>query len=154
MHQMARSKKKNPYASRGLDKFSSVVSALQAKKKKIMSGAGSNGIASVRFMCSDSCDWTPVVVRRREEEEEGKRSGEGGDLPPPSQQKREKMEKKEIRWWRWRPSYYMMGVVLLILLCFVVSGRGFAICCVSVCWYLLPVLRGEESGERRRGRWR
>ncbi|ONM24782.1 ZCF37 [Zea mays] len=33
----------------------------------------------------------------------------------------------------------------LLLLCLVVFGRVFAICCTSIWWYLLPVLSGEEA---------
>ncbi|CAD6217441.1 unnamed protein product [Miscanthus lutarioriparius] len=33
----------------------------------------------------------------------------------------------------------------LLLLCLVVFGRVFAICCTSIWWYLLPILSGEEA---------
>ncbi|PKU74607.1 uncharacterized protein LOC110100185 [Dendrobium catenatum] len=151
-NQMARRKrsKKNPYSSRGLDKFSSVVSELDARKKKIMSSAGANGVSLVRFMHSNSHDWTPVIVRQREEEED-KNKAMDKELLPAVTAKTER-GKKEMKWWRWRPSYYLLAVMLLILVCFVISGRVFAICCLSVLWYLLPLLKGEENGNAGR-RW-
>ncbi|KAL0907093.1 hypothetical protein M5K25_025636 [Dendrobium thyrsiflorum] len=113
--------KKNPYSSRGLDKFSSVLSELEARKKKIMSSASSNGVSLVRFMHSNSRDWTPVIVRHREEEEDKNKTMDKERLLPPAA--KTEREKKEMKWWRWRPSYYMLAVMLLILVCFVISGR-------------------------------
>ncbi|KAH0450062.1 hypothetical protein IEQ34_020754 [Dendrobium chrysotoxum] len=146
---MARRKrsKKNPYSSRGLDKFSSVLSELEARKKKIMSSTSANGVSLVRFMYSNSHDWTPVIVRHREEEDKNKTMDK--ELSPPVKADR---KKKEMKLWKWRPSYYMLAVMLLILVCFVISGRVFAICCLSVLWYLLPLLKGEENGNAGR-RW-
>ncbi|PKU81098.1 uncharacterized protein LOC110106739 [Dendrobium catenatum] len=63
------SNSKNPYSSRGLEKFTSVLSDLEARKEKIMAKKGLNGNSGtmVRFMYSNSQDWIPIVVRVREE---------------------------------------------------------------------------------------
>ncbi|XP_020594442.1 uncharacterized protein LOC110034531, partial [Phalaenopsis equestris] len=58
---------KNPYSSRGLDKFTSVLSELEAKREKIMATAGEQGISMIRFMYSNSNDWIPIVVRIRDD---------------------------------------------------------------------------------------
>ncbi|KAL0924799.1 hypothetical protein M5K25_005657 [Dendrobium thyrsiflorum] len=61
---------KNPYSSRGLEKYNSVLSELEAKKEKIMAGrTGSvdGEVPMVRFMYSKSQDWVPIVVRLKDE---------------------------------------------------------------------------------------
>nr|CAD1832422.1 unnamed protein product [Ananas comosus var. bracteatus] len=57
---------KNPYSGRGLDKFSSVLSELEARREKIMASARPQSVALVRFMHSNSHDWVPIVVRLRD----------------------------------------------------------------------------------------
>ncbi|MQM03488.1 hypothetical protein Taro_036267 [Colocasia esculenta] len=56
----------NPYASRGLPEFSMVLADLESRREKIMAKAGSQGVAFVRFVYSNSQDWVPIIVRRRE----------------------------------------------------------------------------------------
>ncbi|KAK8949301.1 hypothetical protein KSP39_PZI005074 [Platanthera zijinensis] len=61
---------KNPYSSRGLEKFTSVVSDLEARKEKILARTVSDGgddVSMVRFKYSGTKEWVPIVVRRRED---------------------------------------------------------------------------------------
>ncbi|CAN6212158.1 unnamed protein product [Urochloa humidicola] len=65
--------KDNPYASRGLDKFSTVLSELESKKEKILRRAASDvdaGHLMVRFVQSEAKGWVPIVVKLPHEEEE------------------------------------------------------------------------------------
>lgn len=178
---------KNPYSSRGLEKFSSVLSDLEARKEKIMAKKGlteSPG-TMVRFMYSNSKDWIPIVVRLKEENATIANSKSNPSSPkkpalaqpkpkelpsaPPSPEpkeavaQQEKKVKKRVKWiegeggrkrgewWKLRPSYSMLMVMLLILLCLVVFGRVFAICCTAVWWYLMPGFNGgDESGNTRK----
>ncbi|XP_020580210.1 uncharacterized protein LOC110024529 [Phalaenopsis equestris] len=181
---------KNPYSSRGLDKFTSVLSDLEARKEKIMAKKGLSGDdgTMVRFMYSNSQDWIPIVVRLREENRPNnngsnpaspkkaapaqpnvKELSSPSSLPmPPSpkpkeEAQKEKKVKKRVTWiqgeggrktevrWKLRPSYYMLAVMLLILVCLLVFGRVFAICCTAVWWYLVPNFNGtDESGITRK----
>ncbi|PKA49815.1 hypothetical protein AXF42_Ash004357 [Apostasia shenzhenica] len=184
------SSSKNPYSSRGLDKFTSVLSELEARREKIMARTGSQGVAMVRFMYSNSQDWIPIVVRMREEEGD-KKPAKGKDPPaqPAALQQPPKVEvepadpkppaapaapppapmkvmKKSFswggtgegmnrgEWWRWRPEYYMPAAAVLTLLSLVIFGRMFAICCMSIWWYLMPTLNGNGWGDNKRRSWK
>jgi len=178
--------KDNPYSSRGLDKFSTVLSELESKKEKILRRVGSDvdaGHFMVRFVQSDAKGWVPIVVKLPHEEEQAadakKRQSKPtsrSSTPPtePASPKEEpakpahvaaaaaaavapkaavparKSKASGVRWsWAWgrkvRPCHYWPVAMALLLLSLVVFGRVFAICCTSVWWYLLPVLRGEEA---------
>lgn len=138
---------KNPYSTRGLDKFSTVLSELESKKEKIMSKAGSRGVAMVRFAYSSSHDsWVPIVVRIRDCEERDKKkvsseavgaasaSAAIGEEKMVLDKEEEERIKKSFSWGR----YYWPLVVVLMLVCLVLYGRVFAICCTTVMWYLVP----------------
>ncbi|OEL28543.1 hypothetical protein BAE44_0010438 [Dichanthelium oligosanthes] len=60
--------KVNPYAGRGLDRFSVVLSELEAQRAKILRRVGDSdtGLVLVRFVQSNG-GWTPVVVKLSEE---------------------------------------------------------------------------------------
>ncbi|XP_072989837.1 uncharacterized protein [Typha latifolia] len=153
---------KNPYSTRGLDKYSTVLSELESKRASIMAKAGSQGIALVRFVYSNSHDWVPIIVRLKDhsKEEEDKEKA----LPPPPMSRpdsdakespkgsmavAERKAKKSFSWRRLRPSSYWPLVIVLMLVCLVMFGRVFAICCTSIWWYLLPTLMGEEVDGRK-----
>ncbi|CAL5061921.1 unnamed protein product [Urochloa decumbens] len=88
--------KDNPYASRGLDKFSTVLSELESKREKILRRAGSDvdaGHLMVRFVQSETKGWVPIVVKLPHEEEQaadakkrqskpGKPSSRSSSTPP------------------------------------------------------------------------
>ena len=78
-------KDKNPYAARGLDKFSELLADLEEKRQKIYAQTdGSEDISFVRFVYKNSNDLVPIVVKMKEnkkEEKTNKSSGTGnGDL--------------------------------------------------------------------------
>ncbi|PUZ40497.1 hypothetical protein GQ55_9G429100 [Panicum hallii var. hallii] len=59
----------NPYAGRGLDRFSVVLSELETRRARILRRVGSNtGLVLVRFVQSNG-GWTPVVVKLPDEEQ-------------------------------------------------------------------------------------
>ncbi|RRT41149.1 hypothetical protein B296_00034698 [Ensete ventricosum] len=161
---------KNPYSTRGLDKFSTVLGDLEARRRKIMEKAGPQGAVSmVKFMYSNSTDWIPVVVRRRDrQDDDAKMSADEQQRKVPivsggaeeAKAVPEEKVKSRLAWgaaeeakgWvrrNWRRSYYWPSVVLVALVCLVMFGRVFAICCMLVCWYLVPVVRGEGGDVRR-----
>ncbi|KAG0492679.1 hypothetical protein HPP92_005791 [Vanilla planifolia] len=150
----SKGKSGNPYSARGLDKFYSVVSELEAKRERILARAGSSGAPMVRFMYTNSRNWIPIIVRRGQE-----KRNDAANRPAPTRKAntREaergaavpaKREKKRT----WRPSYYIPVALVLTLLCLAVLGRVFAICCTSAWWFVVPRLRGGEEGSSGAGR--
>ncbi|KAL5197665.1 hypothetical protein ABZP36_001177 [Zizania latifolia] len=68
-------KKENPYASRGLEKFSTVVSELESRREKILrrvgpAADGGDHRVLVRFVQSEAKGWVPIVVKLPPEEEQ------------------------------------------------------------------------------------
>ncbi|XP_010942772.1 uncharacterized protein [Elaeis guineensis] len=181
---------KNPYSTRGLDKFSTVLAELEARREKIMAKVGRDGVSMVRFMYSNSQDWVPIIVKLREDAKQEKtkrddakklkplplppsqptsevgeessaplvRSRDGKEVVKEAEPATERKVKKcftwgakegEVGFWRWRPSYYWPLVIVLILVCLVMFGRVFAICCTSIWWYLVPTMRRGSGNVRR-----
>ncbi|GJN11190.1 hypothetical protein PR202_ga29363 [Eleusine coracana subsp. coracana] len=69
----AKGKQDNPYATRGLDKFSTVLSELESRREKILSRVGPDVDADhlmVRFVQSEAKGWVPIVVKLPSEEEQ------------------------------------------------------------------------------------
>ena len=61
--------KVNPYAGRGLDRFSVVLAELETRRARILRRVGSDtGLVLVRFVQSNG-GWTPVVVKLPDEEQ-------------------------------------------------------------------------------------
>ncbi|OAY81321.1 hypothetical protein ACMD2_18305 [Ananas comosus] len=159
---------KNPYSTRGLDKFSAVLLDLESQRQKIMARAGSQGVAMVQFMYKSTNDWIPVVVRLRNRQDEESRVSGAQKLAPASPTlagdggageaaggakavaKEERKGNKGFAWGGWRESHSWMLVVVVMLVCIVVFGRVFAICCTSICWYLVPSLKGGSGMNERR----
>ncbi|XP_073008375.1 uncharacterized protein [Typha latifolia] len=164
---------KNPYSSRGLDKYSTVLSELNSRREKILAKAGSDGIAMVRFMFSSSHDWVPVIVKLRDpkthDQEDvknlDKRNKNTKALSSPTKPEEEAdkeakevakeakptSEIKEVAWsWRrWTFGYHWPLVMILILVCLVLFGRVFAICCTSIWWYSVPVMKDWDGNMRK-----
>ncbi|XP_031281427.1 uncharacterized protein LOC116139925 [Pistacia vera] len=163
---------KNPYSTRGLDKFSALLAELEEKKQKIYSQRGSEDISLVRFVYKDTDDFVPIVVKVKKEktksvddiketsvQHESKtvdkflvdQSKGKGKLSRSISDDRIITKKKSFSWneiklndWR-RPSYYLPAAIILILLFLVFFGRSFAILCTSIGWYMVPTLQGENS---------
>ena len=80
-----KNKDKNPYATRGLDKFSELLADLEEKRKKIYAQtADLEDISVIRFVSRNSNDLVPILVKLRDntkEEKTNKSSGTGsGDI--------------------------------------------------------------------------
>ncbi|XP_058069809.1 uncharacterized protein LOC131218938 [Magnolia sinica] len=173
----SRKREKNPYSNRGLDKFSSVLADLEARREKIMAQIGE--VSLIRFMYSNSHDWVPIVVRLRDPKLMKTKITNSKDQP--SQQNLEAVAKstigsvgakeggpeastsngkmkKTFSWSlnnggglssKWRSNYYWPMALILILLCLLMFGRSFAILCTSIWWYLVPTLKGGDVNARR-----
>ncbi|KAE8057052.1 hypothetical protein FH972_013774 [Carpinus fangiana] len=161
----SRKSSKNPYSTRGLDKFSELLADLEEKRQKIYLQADSQDISFVRFVHSSSNDWKPIVVKSKNKK--GARTKKEMIIPssadlkevkeqqqqqqPPIMEEANEKAKKSGLWWnmemgKWRrPSYYLPAAVILILLLLLVFGRSFAILCTSLGWYVVPTLTDIEN---------
>lgn len=165
--------KNNPYASRGLDKFSTILTELESRKEKIIARTGTDDHVLVRFKHTESNDWVPIVVRLPESKE-NPANIKGSDKhyhrstvstptsprPLPVQVKDEarvkvvkdgdKKEKTKTGFFSWisfnrmNPCSYWPWALVIVLVGLVFFGRVFAVCCTSIWWYLVPTLNGED----------
>lgn len=60
---------KNPYSSRGLDKFSQLLAELDEKRQKVYSQMNSHDASLVRFVYSSSNDIVPIVVKLKDQKQ-------------------------------------------------------------------------------------
>lgn len=143
---------KNPYADRGLDKFTALLADLDVKRQKIYTQKGSENISFIRFAYSNSNDCKPIVVKVRNKQMSRTTTNvdqESGDKNPIDSPINKKEDRKKIgstcdmkvEDWRW-PSYYLPVIMILILLVLAFFGRSFAILCTSIGWYLVPTVKG------------
>ncbi|KAL7127577.1 hypothetical protein ABFS83_14G262100 [Erythranthe nasuta] len=166
---LSNSSKINPYANRGLDKFSALLSDLDEKKQQIYMQMGSAEISFVQFVySSDSKQVKPIVVKvRNSKNNHGflKRTPSNMSntvTPNPAdaadksfdavERDREMVtvvsqEQKSTRWnTSFRPnSYCFFAILVLILLFLAINGRSFAIFCTTMSWYLIPNIVGGSS---------
>lgn len=161
---------KNPYSTRGLDKFSALLADLEEKKKKIYSQVDSEDISLIRFVYSNS-DLVPIVVKSKDKNEYKPKIGDVKDNHREAAVETPRVVSKEVKqsileshekpkgssfsWmiklkeWK-RPSYYLPVIVVLILLLLAVFGRSFAILCTSLGWYVIPNLKESSNSKRSR----
>ena len=141
---------KNPYSSRGLDKFSALLAELEEKKQKIYSQMGPEDVPMVRFVYSSSNDCIPLIIKVKDQKQDKPRIGSANDIKEnpntrnnegldklpveaPVEEKQveqprletaKKTEKKSFTWnmklHRWRRPYYYMPVALILILLLVV----------------------------------
>ncbi|KAF8023086.1 hypothetical protein BT93_F0549 [Corymbia citriodora subsp. variegata] len=159
---------KNPYSTRGLDKFEALLSDLQEKRQKIFTQKGSGDISLVRFAYTSSNDCVPIVVKKdkaNKTRDHGTKTNDRQDEKLPAQTPSDvkevsetkaddsdkKAKNKSLAWgfmkmknWR-RPSYYMPVAIVLILLLLAIFGRSVAILCTSIGWYVVPALKARSS---------
>jgi len=167
----------NPYASRGLDKFSTLLSELDQRRKKVYSQMNPHDISFVRFTYS-SDDFVPIVVKVKNNNHHKKHMSEEQvkvrhvtSFSEPMDQKHveeTKQPKLEISHhdddvknasnkiesigfslnMLKRPSFYVPAVVILILLLLTVFGRSFATLCTCIVWYIVPILKDSSKEEK------
>lgn len=165
----------NPYASRGLDKFSTLLSELDQRRKKVYSQMNPHDISFVRFTYS-SDDFVPIVVKvknnnhhhKSEEQVKVRRItsfSEPMDQKHVEETKQPKLEiyhhdddvknaSSKIESFGFslnmlkRPSFYVPAVVIFILLLLTVFGRSFATLCTCIVWYIVPILK-DSSKEKK-----
>ncbi|KAI5655185.1 hypothetical protein M9H77_32372 [Catharanthus roseus] len=164
-----RDSNKNPYANRGLDKFSAVLAELEIRKQKIYTQKGSEEISFVRFVPSNSNDWKPIVVKLKDKKQDSDAHQENfkdkhinlvqNSVVPPPLEKQSNIieEKKQIpvakKWRKWRlnlgniycPYLYLLVMMILILVLLAIFGRSFAILCTSLGWYMVPTIINKDG---------
>ncbi|KAG6784447.1 hypothetical protein POTOM_010141 [Populus tomentosa] len=71
---------KNPYSSRGLDKFSALLAELEEKRQKIYTKIGPEDVSVVRFVYSSSNDCIPVIVKAKDQKQDKPRASGVDDV--------------------------------------------------------------------------
>lgn len=169
---------KNPYADRGLEKFSALLAELDSKRQKIYTQKGSEDISLLGFAYTNSSDYKPIVVRVRDkkpiktpvlkaaEQSDSQVSNKIETSDHDSKQtilelnhvNKNKgnlksdglMSNIKIEHLR-QPSYYVPLVIIFILLFLAIFGKSFAILCVSIGWYIIPRIKS-DSAKTNKGR--
>ncbi|KAL1310403.1 hypothetical protein HN51_053032 [Arachis hypogaea] len=70
---------KNPYSTRGLDKFSELLAELDERRKKVYSKMNPHDISFVRFAYSDNDDFVPIVVKVKNKDQNHKKNSKRDD---------------------------------------------------------------------------
>ncbi|KAM5565875.1 hypothetical protein ABKV19_019739 [Rosa sericea] len=173
---------KNPYSTRGLDKFSALMADLEEKRQQIYAQTGSQDDTFVRFVFKDSNDSSPVPIvlklkDKKQQEQKTKphhhheeKHAEALDkltvkpsvapakeeVLPEQQPKTNTIKNNVFDFLRnidfRRPSFYLPVVVVLILVLLAVFGRSVAILCTSIGWYAIPTLKEQSLNTTRRSR--
>lgn len=168
------SRNKNPYSSRGLDKFSELLAVLDEKRQKLYSQMNPHDVSIVRFVHSNTDDFVPIVVKLKNNNKDQKhksqelnkvvkarKSTESSPIEstkePHLEEKKqphlesEKVEaKKRISWNlknldRVKPCFYLPMVMILILVVLTLFGKSVAILCTCILWYVIPTLNDHSS---------
>ncbi|KAE8673192.1 Detected protein of unknown function [Hibiscus syriacus] len=136
------------------------------KGEKFTQKSGSQSL--VRFVYNNSNDCVPVVINLRDKNEDKTKPGNTKEryvpeainkLQTPSEPDTEvikmKVEKKKSFSWSAvefqnlrKPSYFIPGIIILILLLLMLFGRSAAVLCTCVGWYVVPTINGEGSNLR------
>ncbi|XP_019152411.1 PREDICTED: uncharacterized protein LOC109149202 [Ipomoea nil] len=152
---------KNPYANRGLDKFSALLADLQNLKQKIYTQMGSDDISFVRFAFLNSNDVKPIIVKSKNKKQgaadkdeveqnvvqsTGEAQETGGEEKRLGKSVSWKKMNYVMKWENWKkPRYYLPVAIILILALLAVYGRTFAVMCTSIGWYAIPTIRESSS---------
>nr|XP_016498086.1 PREDICTED: uncharacterized protein LOC107816854 [Nicotiana tabacum] len=167
--------KYNPYADRGLDKFSALLANLEDKKQKIYTQMGSDDISFVRFVFSNSDSIKPIVVKLKDKNQTSSddtdddkqmiKKSEFVDKQTTHEASSEIQERKveskrrtlKTNFFRKlklanfkKPAYYLPLAIILILGFLAIYGRSFAILCTSIGWYLIPMIRSSTRRPKRK----
>lgn len=119
-------KSKNPYASRGLDKFSSLVADLNDKRQRIYEQTNncSDDDIYVWFSFSGSNDCKPVVLKSKNKQNQNERK-----------KSQHKSETNGLRQWS---LIRLLASLILILMLLIMFGRSGAVILITVGWYMVP----------------
>ncbi|CAN4095330.1 unnamed protein product [Withania somnifera] len=157
----------NPYADRGLDKFSALLANLENKKQKIYTEIGCDDISCIRFIFSNSNSVKPIIIKLKDKSRTSssdtyfvdKRTiHEVTNIPTNKNTDQERKAKcKRRKYFRnlklvnfKKPTYYMPLAIILILVFLAIYGRCFAILCTSIGWYAIPVIKASSRRTAKR----
>ncbi|XP_050892751.1 uncharacterized protein LOC127098257 [Lathyrus oleraceus] len=152
--------KNNPYSTRGLDKFSALLSDLNDKRQKIYSQMNPHDISYIRFVHSNKDDFVPIIVKVKNKSQEIKvvkarnltnsstdQSSSVVTMEKRNQpKKRISMNVKKIE--MDKPMLYLAFVVIMILLMLTVFGRTVTTIFTCVLWYANPTMKDGSLSSR------
>ncbi|XP_058725112.1 uncharacterized protein LOC131596474 [Vicia villosa] len=153
--------KNNPYSTRGLDKFSALLSELNDKRQKIYSQMNPHDISYVRFVHSSKDDFVPIIVKVKNKSQEIKavkarnlensssdhQSSSVVTMEKRNQPKRRiSMNVKKIE--MDKAMVYLAFVVIMVLLMLTVFGRTVTTVFTCVLWYANPTMKDGSLSSR------
>ncbi|CAJ1972829.1 unnamed protein product [Sphenostylis stenocarpa] len=163
--------KKNPYSSRGLDKFSELLADLDEKRQQVYSQMNPHDISFVRFVYSNTNDIVPVVVKVKKNNKDHKHNSQELKVvrarttlthtsetiiteteernQPKIETNHRMVAKKNFSWDMGKPSFYLPVVMVLILLLLVVFGRSATTLYTCVLWYVISTVKGSSPSNTR-----
>ncbi|XP_004498992.1 uncharacterized protein [Cicer arietinum] len=167
--------KNNPYSTRGLDKFSQLLSDLNEKRQKIYSQMNPHDISFVRFVHSNTDDFVPIIVKVKNKDHKNKSqdlkvvkvrnltmnsestekstdqsSSIMEERNQPKMEINRKATKKNISWIinkldMEKPMFYLPFIVIMILVLLTLFGRTAATIFTCILWYVIPTLKDLNS---------
>ncbi|KAL1353609.1 hypothetical protein HN51_017528 [Arachis hypogaea] len=169
----SKTKKDNPFSTRGLDKFSALLADLDEKRQRIYSQMNPHEISFVRFVYSSTNDFVPIVVKVKNNNksqelkvmkprkldhhhphQSDKPTVESSEIVDESKQPKlengdKKVKKKRLNWNlksfdMWKPCFYVPMVMILILVLLTMFGRSVSTLCTCILWYVIPALKGSN----------
>ncbi|XP_057430330.1 uncharacterized protein LOC130723339 [Lotus japonicus] len=163
---------KNPFSSRGLDKFSELLEDLDQKRQKVYSRMNPHDISFVRFAYTSSNDFVPIVVKvkNRDHKKQGNEEFKVRHLTsfsesmektaaaaveerkqqhPKLESEKKETKKSGFSFSLRKPSFYVPAMMILILVFLALFGRSVATLCTCVVWYVVPMLKDSSLKPRK-----
>ncbi|KAG6474064.1 uncharacterized protein LOC122026632 [Zingiber officinale] len=153
--------KENPYSSLGLDKFSSLLSILEARRTGIEAESEDTPTTILWFRFTESNDCVPIFKNfKNDTKETGRREMPSESQPAPAEHAQDKnvnevskeMGIKKVKAWSWKDwaSESHPFLLLALLLLSLMFSRVFAIYCATIWWYLVPRIQGKDPRRKSR----
>ncbi|KAK1422193.1 hypothetical protein QVD17_25147 [Tagetes erecta] len=162
----------NPYANDGIEKFEALMADLDQKRHKILTEIGSEDVSIVKFIYKSPNKIKPIIIKLQDDQKRHNTSSfrstpESGHLKDVSfiktinnggneqvvddhtkEMKSNYQCNMKVGEW-WKPCDYFSLFLILILVLLTFFGRSFAILCVSIGWYFVPIVN-ETLGDSKK----
>ncbi|RDX71559.1 hypothetical protein CR513_49071, partial [Mucuna pruriens] len=160
--------RKNPYSTRGLEKFSELLADLDEKRQKVYSETNPHDISFVRFVYSNTDDIVPVVVKVKKNSNKDQKHKRQelkvvrartttftSELIHTDQEHKIESEGKVAKmnnfpWEIGKPSFYLPVLLIMILWLLITHGRIFTILCICIFWFTIYIIRGPYQAPQTR----
>ncbi|XP_071733309.1 uncharacterized protein [Rutidosis leptorrhynchoides] len=150
---------KNPYSSRGLDKFEALLADIDDKKRKIFTQKDpkrkDKDHHPKQNNLKDTNDHTSIPTLQDSTLDHMTEDKETQHAEPSIDTKIIRVDQWKLNLKRkfeelWMPSYNLPLFVILVLIFLTLFGRSLAIICTSIAWYLIPTIDGTIENTNRK----